>query len=77
MIEVNVKEARSKLSLLLDKVSHGEDVVVMRHGRKVACLVPPDALGRLPSLKKFREQVRMAGDSLSQAVTRQRSEERY
>lgn len=77
MIEVNVKEARSKLSLLLDKVSHGEEVAVMRHGRKVACLVPPESAGRLPSLRKFREQIRVAGESLSQTVIRQRNEERY
>ena len=77
MIEVNVKEARRKLSLLLNKVSHGEEVAVMRHGKKVACLVPPGSLGHLPSLKQFREQISISGETLSRSVVKQRSEERY
>lgn len=77
MIEVSIKEARSQLSALLNKVNHGEEVVVTRHGRKVACLVPPGSIGRLPSLKHFRETIQASGKDLSQAVARNRSEERY
>jgi prevent-host-death family protein len=77
MIQVNVKEARSKLSQLLNKVSHGEEVAVMRHGKKVACLVPPGTTSRLPSLKEFREAIKASGDSLGETVRRQRTDERY
>ncbi|MBU0676406.1 MAG: type II toxin-antitoxin system prevent-host-death family antitoxin [Proteobacteria bacterium] len=77
MIEVNVKEARSNFSLLLNKVGHGEEVVVLRHGKKVACLVPPEPSGRLPSLKAFREQISLSGESLGQTVIKQRNEERF
>jgi antitoxin (DNA-binding transcriptional repressor) of toxin-antitoxin stability system len=34
MLEVNVKEARGKLSNLLDRVERGEDVVINRRGKK-------------------------------------------
>ena len=77
MIEVNVKEARSNLSSLLNKVNHGEEIAVTRHGKKVACLVPPDSVGRLPSLKKFRETIRNSGETLSHSVVMSRKEGRY
>lgn len=77
MIEVNVKEARSKLSLLLNKVKHGEEVAVTRHGKMVACLVPPETHGHLPSLKEFRDSLAVSGEALSRKVIKSRDEERY
>lgn len=38
--QVNVYEAKSTLSALLAKVAAGEEVVIARHGRPVARLVP-------------------------------------
>ena len=38
--QVNVYEAKTKLSSLLALVEAGEDVVIARHGRPVAKLVP-------------------------------------
>ncbi len=77
MIQVNVKEARSTLSQLLNKVHRGEEVVVTRHGKTVARLVPPGATGRLPSLKDFRRSIQVSGESLSKTVVNQRLEERF
>lgn len=37
---VNVYEAKTKLSALLAQVESGEDVIIARHGRPVAKLVP-------------------------------------
>jgi prevent-host-death family protein len=37
---VNVHEAKTHLSRLLDRVAHGEDVVIARAGTPVARLVP-------------------------------------
>ena len=37
---INVYEAKTHLSRLLDKVSEGEEVVIARAGRPVARLVP-------------------------------------
>jgi prevent-host-death family protein len=38
-VQVNVYEAKTKLSALLSKVAAGEDVIIARHGRPVARLV--------------------------------------
>jgi prevent-host-death family protein len=39
-IAVGAYEAKAKLSELLDKVEHGEQVVITRHGKPIARLVP-------------------------------------
>jgi prevent-host-death family protein len=40
MVEVGAFEAKTHLSQLLDQVERGETVVITRHGRPVARLVP-------------------------------------
>jgi prevent-host-death family protein len=77
MLEINVKEARSKLSHLLNKVEQGQDVILTRRGKKVARLVSPMEDRRLPSLKKFRQTLSVPGTELSSAVQAARDEERY
>lgn len=77
MLEVNVKEARSKLSILLDKVERGEEIIIKRRGKKVALLVSPKRENALPSLKKFRASISATGKSLSEIVIDLRKEERY
>jgi prevent-host-death family protein len=57
MHTVNVYDAKTRLSELLDRVLAGEEVVIARHGRPVARLVPveerrprvPGALAHLRS----------------------------
>jgi prevent-host-death family protein len=38
--QVNVYEAKTQLSKLLEQVEAGEEIVIARHGRPVARLVP-------------------------------------
>jgi len=79
MIEISVKEARGNLSALLNKVEHGEEITITRHGKKIARLVPP-AKGKnkpLPGLNDFRSAIKVKGKSLSQTVIRLRNTERY
>ena len=77
-MEINVKEARSKFSSILDQVQEGDEVVIRRRGKEIARLVPPKDKGkRLPGLKKFRDAIRVKGESLSAVVKHGRSEERY
>jgi prevent-host-death family protein len=76
MLEVNVKEARSKFGRLLRQVEHGHDVLLTRRGKEVACLVPPRKTERLPSLKEFRQSIVAPEHSLSSAVIAARDEER-
>ncbi len=40
MIEVGAFEAKNKLSALLDRVEQGEEIIITRHGRPVARLIP-------------------------------------
>jgi prevent-host-death family protein len=42
MREVGAFEAKNKLGQLLDLVERGEEIVITRHGRQVARLVPPN-----------------------------------
>lgn len=41
MQEIGAFEAKNKLGQLLDRVERGEEIVITRHGKQVARLVPP------------------------------------
>ena len=78
MRTVSVAEARRTLKALLDEVSSGHQVSVVRRGREVARLVPPKPRGRrLPALGPFRASIRVTGEPVSRAVVRARREARY
>lgn len=77
MLEVNVKDARMRLSQLLNKVEQGHDIILTRRGKKVAHLVPIEQECRLPSLEKFRQNIVLQGSTLSEMVQAVRNEERY
>jgi len=59
---VNIHEAKTHLSRLIERVETGEEVVIARAGRPVARLVPFRARTsrRVPGL--WRGQVRMSPD---------------
>ena len=78
MKTVSVAEARRRLRAILDEVSSGHQVSVVRRGREVARLVPPTRRGRrLPPLGGFRASIRVLGEPLSRAVVRARRQARY
>ena len=77
MLEINVKEARSNLSQLLNKVERGQDIILIRRGKKVARLVSPETDCNLPSLKEFRRTIVLSGEELSSAILTARDKERY
>lgn len=78
MKTVSVAEARRRLKALLDEVSAGRQVSVVRRGREVARLVPPRRRGRrLPALDSFRASIRVTGEPVSRAVVRARRDARY
>jgi prevent-host-death family protein len=77
MSEINVKEVRRNLSTILDNVEQGEEIIITRRGKKVARMTKiNDIPSPLPSLKRFRDQIKIAGKPLSQTVTIQRKKER-
>ena len=59
---VNVHEAKTHLSRLLERVEAGDEVVIARAGRPIARLVPYRRIGPLRQLGIWRGQVRIGPD---------------
>lgn len=77
-IKVSAKEARERLSELLDRATRGEEVVILRHGKPVVRLAPLRAAkaARQPDLREFRASLRVRGVSLTEHLLKERQEER-
>ena len=79
MTIVGASEAKRHLSSLLDGVAPGEEVVITKHGRPVARLVPPRPAGEsrgeelVAWLKAFRRGRRLEGLSLKVLIEEGRS----
>ncbi len=60
MIEVGAFEAKNRWSALLDRVEQGEEIIITRHGRPVARLVPSnggiDRSQAQAALKRMRDR---------------------
>jgi prevent-host-death family protein len=71
-----VREARQNLSVLLDEVKKGREVVITERGRPVAKLVPPDRpRGKaVPNLAVFRRTMPILDPPLSATVARDRAD---
>jgi prevent-host-death family protein len=67
MITVGAFEAKTHLSTLLERVSQGEEIVITRHGKAVARLVPAAAADRsridraIAKLKALRKGCTLGG----------------
>jgi len=59
---VNVHEAKTHLSRLLERVERGEEVVIARNGTPVARLVPIAPKKRRGMLGKYKGQIWMSED---------------
>jgi prevent-host-death family protein len=70
MITVGVAEAKTQLSTLLDRVAGGEEVVITRHGKPIARLVPEHSVDRqrvaaaITRLKQLAKDCRLDGLSI-------------
>ena len=76
-MEINVKDARSRLSELIDRFEDGNEIIISRRGKKVARLVPLKIKKNLPSMKEFRASLKLKGEALSDAIIHGRKRERY
>jgi prevent-host-death family protein len=65
MTEVGAFEAKNKLSALLDRVEQGEEIVITRHGRPIAKLIPAqagiDRSQAQAALQRMRDRAVQAG----------------
>ena len=73
-MQVNVHEAKSQLSRLLELVEEGETVVIARHGHPVAELVPARRKG-FPFGIARQEPLAAPGDDWWQAMSDAEAEE--
>jgi prevent-host-death family protein len=51
---VNIHEAKTQLSRLIEAIGRGEDVIIARNGEPVARLVPFSTTRRAPGLARGR-----------------------
>jgi prevent-host-death family protein len=79
MNRVNIREARRRLTAIVDAAQRGESTVITRRGRQVASVQPVAGGkgGRLPDLSEFRSSIKVTGRPLSRIVIQQRGRARY
>lgn len=78
MTRASVKEVRDNLREFLERAEAGEEIVILRRGREVARLVPPEREPkRFPDLAEFRNSIKLKGEPASETVIRMRREARY
>ncbi len=58
MREIGAFEAKNKLSMLLDAVERGEEIVITRHGKAVARLVPDRPIHHSDRARAAAERIR-------------------
>jgi len=74
-MQVNVHEAKSQLSRLLELVEEGETVVIARHGEPVAELVPARRKQGFPFGIAREEPLAPAGDKWWQPMSDREAED--
>jgi prevent-host-death family protein len=63
--EIPVTQARDELAELINRVAYGhERIILTRHSKAVACLVPPEDLQRLESEGQAAIRLTSTGQSL-------------
>jgi prevent-host-death family protein len=77
MIQINVREAKARLSEYLSQVEQGEEIIVLRRGHPVAVLKPVEKPAPLPKMDAFRRKIRVKGASASETLIKMREESRY
>ncbi len=61
-MQVNMHEAKSKLSALAEKVWQGETVIIAKAGKPYLDILPHDETRTQRTPGRFRGQIRMADD---------------
>jgi prevent-host-death family protein len=69
MKEVGAFEAKNKLSELLDLAERGEEIVITRHGREVARLVPPTGQHSVEEARAAIRRIRERAEKAKRGIT--------
>jgi antitoxin (DNA-binding transcriptional repressor) of toxin-antitoxin stability system len=76
MLEVSIDEAAPDLQTLLEQVAIGREVILVKQGKVIARLVPPQTREQyLASAKELRDSLHIKGEPLSTTVIKARQEE--
>lgn len=76
MTTITLTEFRSHASGMLDRVEKGETLVVIRHGRPIAEVIPVERKNsELPSWKRPALRLTTKGISLSETILAERNRE--
>lgn len=73
MHEIGAFEAKNKLGSLLDRVEQGEEVIITRHGKPVARLVPNVSKGDQSQSRSVFQRIRARAEGLRSAGSEPRS----
>ena len=76
MRQVPLYEVKNRLSRYL-RLAEKEEIIITRHGKKVAKMIRPHTENNLPNLNNFRSSIKIDGKPMSQEVIDARREERY
>jgi prevent-host-death family protein len=60
--QFNIHEAKTNLSRLIERVEHGEEIIISRAGKPVAKIIPLGRQARLASLGSLRGRVVLESD---------------
>ena len=66
-MEIGAFEAKNKLGMLLDRVEHGEEIIITRHGKPVARLVPNATRIDRPQARAALERIRTRAGNAKEA----------
>jgi prevent-host-death family protein len=66
-VEIGAFEAKNKLGMLLDRVEAGEEIVITRHGKPVARLVPNATRIDESQARAALERIRTRAGNLKEA----------
>ncbi|WP_192363569.1 type II toxin-antitoxin system Phd/YefM family antitoxin [Mesorhizobium mediterraneum] len=61
-MNIPIAEAKAKLSELVSRAQAGEEIVLTRHGKVVARLVPPASPDLLPRIGALKGKIWIADD---------------
>jgi prevent-host-death family protein len=75
MKNISFTEFRKKASSILNDVENGEIVVVLRHGKPIAEIIPASSDISVPSWKKPGLKLSVKGAKLSTAILEERERE--
>jgi prevent-host-death family protein len=64
MSEIGAFEAKNKLSELLERAEHGEEIVITRRGRPVAKLVPVDGTRDREKAREAMRRIRALAEEM-------------